>query len=111
MKETIPSVEELLQKIKKQERKISLLQKKIDSIANFEFFTRETSDFICVTDLNRYLKEFNLVFINKLGYSKRELLLYSYTKMFYPEDLEISYQAFQELLNGRTSVTFENRIV
>ncbi|WP_281228597.1 PAS domain S-box protein [Flavobacterium aquiphilum] len=111
MKETLPSVEELLQKIKKQERKISLLQKKIDSIANFEFFTRETSDFICVTDLNRYLKEFNLVFMNKLGYSKKELLVDSYTKFFYPEDLEISYQAFQELLNGSTSVTFENRIV
>ena len=66
MKETIPSVEELLQKLKKQEHKISILQKKIDSIANFEFFTRETSDFICVSDLNSYFKEFNLVFIRKI---------------------------------------------
>jgi len=111
MKEIVPSVEELLQKIKKQERKISLLQKKIDSIANFEFFTRETSDFICVTDLNRHLKEFNLVFINKLGYSKRELLVGTFAKLVYPEDHEISYKALQELLDGSTSVTFENRVV
>ncbi|AOW10854.1 PAS domain S-box protein [Flavobacterium gilvum] len=111
MKETLPSVEELLQKIKKQEHKISLLQKKIDSIANFEFFTRESSDFICVTDLNIYLKEFNLVFIKKLGYSKRELLVNSYTKLFYPDDLKKSQEALQKLLEGSTSVTFENRIV
>jgi PAS domain S-box-containing protein len=111
MKETIPSIEELLQKIKKQEHKISLLQKKIDSIANFEFFTRETSDFICVSDLNSYFKEFNLVFIKKLGYSKRELLLNSYIKYIYPEDVAKTREALQELLNGKTSVIFENRII
>jgi PAS domain S-box-containing protein len=111
MKETIPSVEELLQKIKKQEHKISVLQKKIDSIANFEFFTRETSDFICVCDVNNYLKEFNLVFINKLGYSKRELILNSYIKFIYPEDVVKTKEALQELLKGSTSVIFENRIL
>lgn len=111
MKETIPSIQELLQKIKKQENKISLLQKKIDSIANYEFFTRETSDFICVSDLNSYFKEFNLVFIKKLGYSKRELLLNSYIKYIYPEDIAKTRAALQELLNGKTSVIFENRII
>lgn len=111
MKETIPSVEELLQKLKKQEHKISLLQKKIDSIANFEFFTRETSDFICVSDLNSYFKEFNLVFIEKLGYTKRELLLNSYIKFIYPEDVEKTREALQELLIGKKSVIFENRIL
>ena len=111
MKETIPSVEELLKKIKKQEHKISLLQKKIDSIANFEFFTRETSDFICVSDLNGYFKEFNLVFIKKLGYTKRKLLLNSYLKYIHRDDIAKSKNAFQELLNGKSSVTFENRII
>lgn len=111
MKETIPSVEELLQKIKKQEHKISLLQKKIDSITNFEFFTRETSDFICVSDLNNYFKEFNLVFIKKLGYTKRELLLNSFIKYIYPEDIPKTKQAHQDLLSGKTSIIFENRIL
>jgi|GEM_PF-939030 len=111
MKETIPSVEELLQKIKKQENKISILQKKIDSIANFEFFTRETTDFICVTNLDSFFKEFNLVFIKKLGYSKRELLLNSYIKYIYPEDVPKTREALQELIKGKTSVIFENRII
>ncbi|PKB17962.1 PAS domain S-box protein [Flavobacterium sp. 5] len=111
MKENLPSVEELLQKIKKQEHTISLLQKKIDSIANFEFFTRETSDFICVSDLNSYFKEFNLVFINKLGYSKRELLVNSYIQYVYPEDIPKTRNALQELLNGNKTVIFENRIL
>jgi PAS domain S-box-containing protein len=111
MKETIPTIEELLQKIKNQENKISLLQKKVDSIENFEFFTRETSDFICVLDLNGYLKEFNLVFVKKLGYSKRKLLLNSYTYFIYPEDVDKCKNAFKELLAGKTSITFENRII
>jgi PAS domain S-box-containing protein len=111
MKEKLPSVEELLQKIKKQERTISLLQKKIDSIANFEFFTRETSDFICVSDLNRNLTDFNLVFINKLGYSKRELLLNSFSKYIYPEDFSKTEEATLELLKEKITVIFENRIL
>ncbi|MDR6845998.1 PAS domain S-box protein [Flavobacterium granuli] len=111
MKETIPSIEELLQKIKKQENKISLLQKKIDSITNFEFFTKETSDFICVSDLNSYFKEFNLVFLKKLGYTKRELLLNSYIKYIYPDDVAITKEALQKLLKGESSVIFENRIL
>ncbi|PJJ07271.1 PAS domain S-box-containing protein [Flavobacterium sp. 1] len=111
MKEKLPSVEELLQKIKKQEHTISLLQRKIDSIANFEFFTRETSDFICVSDLNRNLKEFNLVFINKLGYSKRELLLNSFLNYIHPDDIPETELSIQELLKEKTSIIFENRII
>jgi PAS domain S-box-containing protein len=111
MKKTTPSVEELLQRVKNQEQKISVLQKKIDSIANFEFFTRETTDFICVSDLNSYLKEFNLVFINKLGYSKRELLINSYIKFIHSDDIVKTKEALQELLGGKKSVIFENRIL
>ncbi|WP_264563740.1 PAS domain S-box protein [Flavobacterium sp. N3904] len=111
MKETIPSIEELLQKLKKQEQKISILQKKIDSIANFEFFTKETSDFICVSDLNSFLKEFNIVFLKKSGYSKRELLINSYLKFIHPEDVAKTANALQELLEDKTSVIFENRIL
>ncbi|HSD07865.1 PAS domain S-box protein [Flavobacterium sp.] len=111
MKETLPSVEELLQIIKKQEQKISLLQKKVDSIANFEFFTKHTTDFICVSDLNRNLKEFNLVFINKLGFSKRELLLNNYLSYLYPEDVLSTENALIKLLEGEKTVVFENRIL
>ncbi len=111
MKEKLPSVEELLQKIKKQEHTISLLQKKIDSIDNFELFTQETLDFICVSDLNRNLKEFNPVFINKLGYSKRELLLNSFLNYIHPDDIPGIESSAQQLLNGKKSIIFENRII
>ncbi|WP_348825454.1 PAS domain S-box protein [Flavobacterium aestuarii] len=111
MKEKLPAVDELLQKIKKQELTISLLQKKIDSIANFEFFTRETSDFICVSDSNRNLRDFNLVFIHKLGYSKRELLINSFTQYIYPDDIPKTDEAAHELLQNKTTVIFENRIL
>jgi PAS domain S-box-containing protein len=111
MKETLPTVENLLQKNKKLEQKISIQQKKIESIANFEFFTRETSDFICVIDLNNYFKEFNLVFIKKLGYSKRELLLNNYIKFVYPDDVTKTINAINELFEGNNSVIFENRII
>ncbi|PWA08729.1 PAS domain-containing hybrid sensor histidine kinase/response regulator [Flavobacterium laiguense] len=109
MKETILSVEELLQKTKKLELELHKLQKKEDSIVNFEFFTRETSDFICVTDFNTYFKEFNPAFINKLGYSKRELLQNSYLNYIHPDDIDKTNKALQKLLQGTTSVNFENR--
>jgi PAS domain S-box-containing protein len=111
MKENILSVEELFQKIKKLEIELRKLQKKEDSIVNFEFFTRETSDFICLTDLNTYFKRFNLAFINKLGYSKRELLQHSYLKYIHPDDIAKTNAALQKLLEGTTSVNFENRIL
>src|SRR6478609_4991516 len=111
MKEILPNVDELLQKIKKQENTISILQKKIDSISNYEFFTRETSDFICVSDLNKKLVDFNLVFINKLGYSKKELLLNSFKEYIYPEDLAKTEKAILALLEDKQTVMFENRIL
>ncbi|REH01035.1 PAS domain-containing hybrid sensor histidine kinase/response regulator [Flavobacterium aquicola] len=111
MKEKLPSVEELLQKIKKQERTILLLQKKINSIANFEFFTRETSDFICISDLNRNLTDFNLVFIKKLGYSKRELLLNDFARYIHPEDFPKTEEAILGLLRDKTTIIYENRII
>ncbi|MGQ7944714.1 PAS domain-containing protein [Flavobacterium sp. WC2509] len=111
MKEILPSVEELMQTVNQQKNKISILQRKIDSIANFEFFTRETSDFICISDLNRNLVNFNLVFINKLGYSKRELILYSFEKYIHPEDLAKTEEAILGLLEEKKTVIFENRIL
>ncbi|TRX36988.1 PAS domain S-box protein [Flavobacterium sp. ZT3R18] len=111
MKENRRSVEELLQKTKKLELELLKLQKKEDSIVNFEFFTRETSDFICVTDFNTYFKKFNPAFVKKLGYSKRELLQHSYLKCIHPEDIAQTNEVLQKLLQGTTSVNFENRIL
>jgi PAS domain S-box-containing protein len=111
MKETILSVEELLQKTKKLELELHKLKKKEESIVNFEFFTRETSDFICVTDFNTFFKKFNPAFSNKLGYSKRELLQHSFLKYIHPDDIAQTNEALQELLQGSTSVNFENRIL
>jgi PAS domain S-box-containing protein len=111
MKETILSVDELLQKTKNLESELHKLKKKEDSIVNFEFFTRETSDFICVTDFDANFKRFNLAFINKLEYSKRELLQHSYLKFIHPDDIAKTNHCLQKLLEGTTSVNFENRIL
>jgi PAS domain S-box-containing protein len=109
MKETLLSFEELLQKTRNQELRLNKLQKKEDSIANLEFFTQETSDFICVTDLNTYFKEFNPAFEKKMGYSRRELLKNSYLKYVHPDDIAKTNEALEKLSQGTTSVTFENR--
>lgn len=111
MKETILSIEGLLQKTKNLELELHKLKKKEDSIVNFEFFSRETSDLICVTDFNTYFKRFNPAFINKLGYSKRELLQHNYLEYIHPEDIASTNEALQKLLEGTTSVNFENRIL
>jgi PAS domain S-box-containing protein len=111
MKENTLSFEELLQKIKKLEYEVGKLQKKEDSIVDFEFFTRETSDFICVMDFNSCFKKINPSFVNKLGYDFCELIESSYLKCIHPEDIAQTNEALQELLKGTTSVNFENRIL
>ncbi|WP_281239348.1 PAS domain S-box protein [Flavobacterium praedii] len=111
MKKTIPSVAELLEKVKKQEQKISLLQRKVEINSIFDFFTKETSDFICVTDLNSFFKEYNHAFFKKLGYTKRELLLDSYIKYIHPEDVSKTREVLQSLIKGKRSMSFENRIL
>lgn len=111
MGETTLAVEELLQTIKKQERKISSLQKKIDSFANFEFFTRETSDFICISDPDKYLRKFSSAFVKKLGYTKKELFRNTFDNFIYHEDFDTTNQAMLELLKTKVPVIYENRIV
>jgi PAS domain S-box-containing protein len=111
MKKTIPSVDELLQIVKKQKLTIALLQKKVESDSIYDFFIKETSDFICTTDLNSFFKQFNQSFFKKLGYTKRELLLDSYIKYIYPDDVDKTQEALQSLINGKSSISFENRII
>jgi PAS domain S-box-containing protein len=111
MKKTIPSVEELLQIVKKQKKNITLLEQKVESNSIYDFFTKETSDFICVTDLNNFLKEFNQSFFNKLGYSKRELLLHSYIKYVHPDDVVKTREVLHSLMKGKSSVSFENKVL
>jgi len=110
MKKAIPAIDELLLKIEQQEKTIHLLQKKVDSHSIFDFFTKVTSDFICVSDTNCYIKKYNLAYFKKLGYSKKDLLVNSYMSYVHPEDIETTKGVIQLLVKGKSAVNFENRI-
>jgi PAS domain S-box-containing protein len=106
-----PTYEELLEKVKEQEVKITNLITEKSSITNFEFFVNESPDLVCIADFNAYYKEVNPAFTKVLGYSRKELLSRPFVDFVHPEDLEKTYAEVQFLTNNNPTLDFENRYI
>jgi PAS domain S-box-containing protein len=106
-----PTYEELLEKVKEQEVKITNLITEKSSITNFEFFVNESPDLVCIADFNAYYKEVNPAFTKVLGYSREELLSKPFVDFVHPEDLEKTYAEVQFLTNNNPTLDFENRYI
>jgi PAS domain S-box-containing protein len=106
-----PTYEELLEKVKEQELKITDLITEKKSITNFEFFVNESPDLVCIADSNAYYKVVNPAFTRVLGYSKEELLSRPFVDFVHPEDLEKTYAEVQFLTNNNPTIDFENRYI
>jgi PAS domain S-box-containing protein len=103
--------EELLQKVKEQELKITGLIAEKGSIANFDFFVNESPDLVCIADLKACFKVVNPAFTKVLGYSKEELLSRPFLDFVHPEDLEKTQAEVQFLSNNSPTINFENRYI
>lgn len=106
-----PTYEELLQKVKEQELKITDLISEKSSITNFEFFVNESPDLVCIADLNAYFKVINPAFTKVLGYSNEELLSRPFVDFIHPDDLEKTFAEVQFLTNNNPTIDFENRYI
>lgn len=109
MKEAKPNYEELLQKIKTLESKLSDFQKKEKDVADLEFFFKESLDLICIAGTDAYFKAINPAFTKVLGYTEQELLSNPFTSFIHQDDLEKTYKEVEKLSLGKTTVNFENR--
>ena len=76
----------------------------------FSFFEM-TPDLVCVVTKEGFFKEINNSVIQKLGYTKEELLSKPVSAFIFSDDLEITKNKRDSLLNGSELINFENRYV
>jgi PAS domain S-box-containing protein len=110
-KKALPTYEQLLQITLYQKEQISRLSKKSNSLTTFEFFSKESEDFLCIAGMDGLFKEVNPAFFKKLGYTEYELLGSKLTSYIHPEDKLKTNDEIERLSNGENSIGFENRYV
>ena len=111
MGKNIPTYADLLKKIEIQELEIQRLLEKEDETANFEFYQKETHDFVCVTSLEGIFLKVNPVFLNAVGYLNDNLVNNSLFTFIHPEDIEKTRIELDKISIDQTSIKFENRYI
>jgi PAS domain S-box-containing protein len=76
----------------------------------FHFFEM-TPDFVCIAGKDGFFKNINHAVIDKLGYTKEELLQMPISDLIHPDDKELTARKRKELLKGKALINFENRYV
>jgi PAS domain S-box-containing protein len=110
-KKAQPTYEELLQITLDQKEQINRLSKKSNSLTTFEFFSKESEDFLCTAGTDGLFKEVNAPFFKKLGYNEDELIGSKLISYIHPEDKLKTNHEIERLSNGENSIGFENRYV
>ncbi|MEO5648612.1 MAG: PAS domain S-box protein [Ginsengibacter sp.] len=87
--------------------KTALVNSESDMFSFFEM----TPDLVCIVGKDGFLKEINHAVIEKLGYSKEELLANPVSSFIFPGDREMTLNKRAGLLNGKALFNFENRYV
>ncbi|MFV8322843.1 PAS domain S-box protein [Flavobacterium sp. LS2R12] len=105
------SYDALLLKVKELELEVTRLDKKKNTLTNFEFYVKESQDLLCISGADGYFKEINPAFIKKLGYTEKELLSNLVTSFLHPEDVNKTSLEIERLSKRITSINFENRFL
>lgn len=74
-------------------------------------YFENTPDLVCIAKKSGYFKSINKAVVDKLGYSKEELLSRPINSFIYPEDLDITKRTRWEMFEGKPLVNFENRYI
>ena len=110
MKKTLNSHLDDKEKIKQLESELAYYKSRDVLHENFEYFFNETSDLICIANLeNGHFLKINKAFSNKLGYSESEFISKKIIDYIHPEDIEKSLDKLKNLCEGLNSINFSNR--
>ena len=74
-------------------------------------YFEHTPDLVCIADKEGFFKSVNQAVLNKLGYSKEELLSRPIFSFIHPEDKEITERTRGELFDNKPLLNFENRYI
>ncbi len=74
-------------------------------------FFESTPDLVCIAKKNGYFRSVNQSVINKLGYTKEELLARPIFELIHPDDREATSKTRAKMLEGEALLNFVNRYV
>jgi PAS domain S-box-containing protein len=100
-----------LEKIEALEKELAEYRSRDNLYNNFNYFFNETTDLICIANLEGYFLKVNNAFTKTLGYSEEELLSKQFINYVHPDDIEKTLQEIANLSEGNNTVDFSNRYV
>lgn len=109
MKKTLLSYITSRQKIKQLESELAYYKSKDTLHQNFEYFFKESSDLICIANLEGYFLKTNKAFTNTLGYSEKELISKQFINYVHPDDVSKTIAELNNLREGINTLNFSNR--
>ncbi|RTL12738.1 MAG: response regulator [Flavobacteriaceae bacterium] len=109
MKKTLLSHITSNQKIKQLETELAYYKSKDTLQENFDYFFNETTDLICIANLDGYFLKINPAFTNTLGYTESELISKKFINYVYSDDVEKTLNEINNLSEGINSINFSNR--
>ena len=109
MKKIINTTLNPQEKILQLESELANYKSKVALYGNFEYFFNETTDLICIANLEGFFLKINKAFTNTLGYSESELMSKKFINYVYPEDVEKTLNEINNLKEGKNSINFSNR--
>lgn len=74
-------------------------------------FFELTPDLVCIADRNGFFKNVNRAVVDKLGYTKEELLTNPIFSYIHPEDRELTIRERTKLIEGTPLINFQNRYI
>lgn len=100
-----------LAKIEALEKELAHYRSKEDLYNNFNYFFNETTDLICIANLEGFFLKVNNAFTKTLGYTEEELLAKQFINYVHPEDIEKTIQEIYNLNEGINTIDFSNRYI
>ncbi|MDB5278443.1 MAG: cph1 4 [Ferruginibacter sp.] len=81
------------------------LEEELNQVFNF------APDIICIGNKEGYFTKINRAASELLGYTQQELLTIPFIQLVYPADRDGTISATSKLINGNTTLQFENRFI
>lgn len=74
-------------------------------------FFELTPDLVCIAGKEGYFKKVNQAVIDKLGYTREELLALPVKEFIHPDDRAVTATEREKLINGQPLINFQNRYI